>query len=140
MSDTAKIALAALLLPQGRLDECRALMEQLDRRGFLEPEAERINADLGVHRKAQEAGSADECRAEAESDPDKPDLKLKLAESLAVAAEYQEALETCLGLVRDHKQLFGDPVWEIMVDIFRLLPNDSGLTSTYRRKLAAALY
>ena len=49
-------------------------------------------------------------------------------------------LETSLELVREHKQQFGEPARKIMVDIFQLLPNDSELTSTYRRKLAAALY
>jgi len=136
----AKIALAALLLPKGRLEECSALMEELERRGFLEPEAKRIKADLELHHKARESGSVDECRAAVEADPDKPDLKLKLAEALAAAGEYQEALETSLELVRDHKQQFGEPARKITVNIFQLLPNDSELTSTYRRKLAAALY
>jgi len=113
---------------------------ELERRGFLEPAAERIKADLDLHSKAREVGSVDECRAAVEADPDKPDLKLKLAEALAAAGQYQEALEIGLELVREHKQQFGEPARKIMVDIFRLLPNDSELTSTYRRKLAAALY
>lgn len=136
----AKIGLAALLLSQGRLDECRELMDELERRGFLESAAERIKADLELHSKAREAGSVDECRAAVEADPDKPDLKLNLAEALAAVGQYEEALETSLQLIRDHRQQFGEPARKIMVDIFQLLPSDSELTSTYRRKLAAALY
>lgn len=136
----ARIGLAALLLTQGRLDECGELIEQLERRGFLEPAAERIKADLEIHSKAREAGSVYECRTAAEADPDQPDLKLKLAEALAAAGEYQEALEISLELVRNHRQQFGEPARKIMVDIFQVLPNDSELTGTYRRKLAAALY
>jgi len=136
----AKIGLAELLLTRGRLDECGDLIEDLERRGFLEPAAERIKADLDLHSKAREVGSVDECRAAVEADPDKPDLKLKLAEALAAAGQYQEALEIGLELVREHKQQFGEPARKIMVDIFQVLPNDSELTSTYRRKLAAALY
>jgi thioredoxin-like negative regulator of GroEL len=63
-----------------------------------------------------------------------------LAEALAAAGEYQEALETGLELVRDNKQQFGEPARKIMGDIFQLLPNDSELTRTYRRRLTAALY
>ena len=129
-----------MLLTQGRLDECGELMEELERRGVLEPAAKRIKADLEFHSKAREVGSVDECRAAVQADPDKPDLKLKLAEALAAASKYQEALETSLELVRDHKQQFGEPARKIMVDIFQLLPNDSELTSTYRRKLATALF
>jgi putative thioredoxin len=136
----AKTGLAALLLAQGRLDECRELMEELEQRGFLEPAAERIKAALELHSKAREAGSVDECRAAVEADPDKPDLKLRLAEALAADGEYEEALEAGLELVRDHKQQFGEPARKIMVDIFQVLPNDSELTRTYRRRLAAALY
>ena len=136
----ARIGLAALLLTQGRLDECGELIEELERRGFLEPAAERIKADLEIHSKAREAGSVDECRAAAKADADQPDLKLKLAEALAATGEYQEALEISLELVRNHRQQFGEPARKIMVDVFRLLPNESELTSTYRRKLAVALY
>ncbi len=136
----ARIGLAALLLTQRRLDECGEVIEELERRGFLEPAAERIKADLEIHSRAREAGSVDECRVAVKADPDKPDLKLKLAEALAAAGEYQEALEISLELVREHKQQFGEPARMVMVDIFQLLPNDSELTSTYRRKLAAALY
>jgi putative thioredoxin len=136
----ATIGLAALLLSQGRLDECRELMEELERRGSLEPAAERIKADLELHSKAQEVGSVDECRAAVKADPNKLELKRELAESLAATGQYQEALEIGLELVRDHKQQCGEPARKIMVDIFQLLPSDSELTSTYRRKLAAALY
>ena len=75
----------------------------------------------------------------AEADPDRLDLKLNLAEARAAAGEYQEALEIGSELVQNHKQHFGEPTRKIMVDIFRLLPNDSEVTSSYRRKLALAL-
>jgi len=136
----AKIGLAALLLTQGRLDECRELMEELERRGFLEPAAEMLKADMELHSKAREVGSVDECRAAAEADPDEPHLKLNLAIALAAARQHEGALENCLELVRDHKQQFGEPARQIMVGIFQLLPNNSELTNTYRRKLASALY
>lgn len=136
----AKIGLAELLLIQGRLDECGELIEDLERRGFLEPAAERIKADWELQSKSREVGSVDECRAAVESEPDKPDLKLNLAETLAAAGEYQEALEISLELVQNHRRQFGEPARKIMVDVFRLLPNDSELTSTYRRRLALALY
>ena len=57
------------------------------------------------------------------ADPDKPSQKLKLAEALAAAGEYQEALEISLELVREHKQQFGEPARKIMVNIFQLLPS-----------------
>jgi putative thioredoxin len=136
----AKIELAALLLPQGRLDECGELLDELEPRGFLKPAGERIKAELELHRKAREVGSVDECRTALDAAPEILDLKLDLAEALAAAGQYKEALENSLELVRDHKLQFGEPARKIMVDVFQLLPDDSELTSTYRRRLAAALY
>ncbi len=137
---TAKIELAALLLPQGRFDECRELLEELERRGFLEPVAARIKAKLQLESQAQDVGSVAECRAAVEEDPDAPNLKLRLAEALSAVGQYEEALETSLQLIRDHKQEYGESARKIMVDIFQLLPDDSELTGTFRRMLASALY
>ncbi len=137
---TAKIGLAALLLAQGRVEESGELVAALERRGYLEPEAEKVKAALDLQSKAAEGGSVDECRAAAAADPNNHSLKLNLAEALAAAGQYEEALQTALKLVQEHKQNFGEPARKIMVDIFQLLPDDSELTSTYRRKLSAALY
>jgi len=137
---TAKIDLAALFLRQDRFDECGELLEELGQRGFLEPAAEKIKAEWQLASQAQEVGSVEDCRAAMEADPNQPKLKLRLAEALAAAGQYEEALETSLELVQDHKQHWGEPARTIMVDIFQILPNDSELTSTYRRRLASALY
>jgi putative thioredoxin len=136
----AKIELAALLLRQDRYDECGELLEELEQRGFLEPAAAKTKAEWKLASQAQELGSVEDCRAAMEADPNQPKLKLRLAEALAAAGQYEEALEASLELVRDHKQQLGEPARKIMVDIFRLLPNDSELASTYRRRLASALY
>jgi len=136
----AKIGLAAVLLSQGRFAECQELTEELERRGFLEPAARKVKADLELHRQAREVGSVAECRLALQSHPEDPCLQLKLAEALAGTGQYQEALAVSLALVQDHKQQFGEPARKIMGDIFQVLPNDSELTSTYRRELAAALY
>jgi putative thioredoxin len=137
---TAKIGLAALLLAQGRINESGELIAALERRGYLEPEAEKVKAGLDLQTKAAESGSVDQCRAAVAAHPDDHALKLQLAETLAAAGQYEEALQTALKLVQDHKPKFGEPARKIMVDIFQLLPDDSELTSTYRRKLSAALY
>lgn len=44
----ASLALAELLLAQDRDDECGQLIEKLEARGFLEPEAEHIKAELAL--------------------------------------------------------------------------------------------
>jgi putative thioredoxin len=137
---TAKIGLAGLLLRSGRNKESRELIEQLERRGHLEAEAQKIKAEQDVRAMGQQAGDVDGCRAAVAQTPQDLSLRFRLAEALAAAGQYEEALQTALQLIRDDKQQFGDSARQLMVDIFQLLPDDSELTSTYRRQLATALY
>ncbi|MEK6247631.1 MAG: tetratricopeptide repeat protein [Planctomycetales bacterium] len=136
----AKIGLAGLLLKTGNVDESRQWIDQLQQRGYLEPAAEKVKAQLDLQAKGIEAGGVEQCRAAAAAAPDDGQLKLKLTEALAAAGEHEEALQIALDLVQTDKQQFGDAARQIMVDIFQLQPDDSELTSLYRRKLSMALY
>ncbi|MBM4094957.1 MAG: tetratricopeptide repeat protein [Planctomycetes bacterium] len=134
----AVIGLARVLLAQERMDESRALIESLEQRGFLEPEAEKVKASLDLL-----AGGGEDvlaCRAAVESDPASRELRLRLAEALAGQKQYEEALEVCLRLVEEDKRGVGDRARQVMVGIFHVLPDDSPLIPTYRRKLATLLY
>ena len=136
----ATIGLARVLLAQNRIVEARTLVDELEARGFLEPEAERLKSQLELHVTGQQAGSVESCRAAAAANPDDLELQLKLAESLAAAGEYEEALQVALALVERGRKQFTEPARKIMVDIFNLLPADSELTTNYRRRLSTALY
>lgn len=136
----AKIGLARVLLGQYRDTESRALIEELKTRGFLEPEAENIVAELDLRESAKDSGGVAECRAAAAADPENLDLQLKLADALAAAHQYPEALEICLQLVQKNKAKMGEPARETMVKMFQVLGVQSELAQNYRRKLAIALY
>ncbi len=137
---TAKIGLADLLLQTGRADESRQLIEQLERRGHLEVEAQKVKAQLDVQAMGQQAGDVEGCRAAVAAEPDDLALVFRLAEALAAAGQYEEALPMALRLIQDDKRQYGESAKQLMVDIFQLLPDDSPLTTTYRRQLATALY
>jgi len=135
-----KIALAELLVAQDRNEEARQLIEQLEARGFLEPEAERIKSALQIQSHAAADADWSELEAAVEQSPDDHAARLKLAEALAAAGRYEPALEHCLHLVTHDRAATGEEARKTMVDIFRLLPEDSDLTRQYRRKLSMALY
>ncbi len=135
---TALIPLAELLLGQQRNDECREIIHQLEKRGFLESTAEKIKAALELSSKA--SMSIEAVRAEAEASPKNFELQLTLAEVLAGHQEYEQAFEICLSLVALDRKLTGEKARALMVDVFRVLPDDSELTRDYRRKLSMALY
>ena len=127
-----------VLQAQERWDECSEIVAALEERGFLEPEAESIKSALELRRRQR--GDLDELRQAADHEPDNLPLQLRFAEALAGAELYREALERCLALVQRDRQGVGEEARRVMVDIFRVLPDDSELTGEYRRKLSTALF
>ena len=133
-----KIGLARMLLAQDQVDECQELITELEERGFLEPEAEKVKAALEL--RGMQGEDLGDLRSQIEADPENLELQLKLAEALAGAQEYEAALQACLAIVEKDKKGVGDTARQVMIDIFRVLPDDSELTPTYRRKLSLTLY
>ena len=135
----ARIGLARVLELQGRLDEARAEIADLERRGYLEPEAEAVKARLALDAGAADAGDLSDARAEAEANPDDLAARYRLAEALAAAGEHEEALSLCLDLVERDRQGVGEQARQTMLAVFNLLPPDDPMVIDYRRKLSFVL-
>lgn len=134
----ALIGLGRLLVAQQRIEEAEAILARLESRGFLEPEAERLKAALDLRDKGKL--DVDALRQAVAADPDNLELKLQLAQGLAAGGAYEEAFDLCLGLVERDRTGVGELARKTMVDVFRILPEDSELVPSYRRKLAMLLY
>lgn len=132
------IGLARSLVALGRTDAATDLIAQLERRGFLEEEAQKVKATLELRTK--KTSGVDACRKAVASHPQDPTARLQLGEALAAAQQYEEALQELLQVVSADRGALREQARQLMVDIFRVLPADSELTRTYRRKLSAALY
>ena len=78
-------------------------------------------------------------RAAVAAHPDDLGSRLKLAEALAAAGQYPEALEIGLDLVGRDRRGVGEEARKMMLAIFQLLPGDSELVGEYRRKLSLVL-
>uniref|UniRef100_A0A7C4LPM3 Tetratricopeptide repeat protein n=1 Tax=Schlesneria paludicola TaxID=360056 RepID=A0A7C4LPM3_9PLAN len=135
-----RIRLARVLLLQGRLDECRSLIDQLAARGYLEPEAERIRSELEVRTSALETGGVDAARRAMEANPQDLTLQIRYADALAAAQQHRKALELLLELVQRDRTGVGVEAKASMLKIFDMLGPVSELTSEFRRKLATVLY
>ena len=135
----AQIGLARVALEQGRLEDAQARILGLERRGFLEPEAEKIKAELTLRLQAGGVGSVESARAALAAKPDDPSLEFQLARALAAAGHYDEALAICLELVERDRKGIGEKARQTMVAIFQLLPPDSELAIEYQRQLSLAL-
>jgi putative thioredoxin len=136
----AMLELAQLLAGTNRVEECRALLERLEAGGSLESEGAKLKAELTLRARADGSGSVDAARAEAAANPGAPAVQLKLADALAAAQNYEEALEIYLRLVEQDRKGTGEAARKSMLAIFQVLGEDSEIVNDYRRKLSAALY
>lgn len=133
----ASIGLARTLLAQDKGKEAGEIVEELEKRGFLEPEAEQLKATLQL----QSKGDVDlaEARSSAEAAPDDLEIQLRYAEALAAHLQFAESMEKCLEIIQREKTGVGERAREVMVDLFRVAP-DEELVRDYRRKLSMLLY
>ncbi len=131
------IGLARVLVAQSKNEEAHEIIARLEKRGFLEPEAEAVKASL----KLGELGNVDieAVRSSAEADPNDYQAQLKLAEALAASQSYQEAFEICLKTIECDKQGAGEQARQMMVDLFRVV-SDEELVRDFRRRLSMLLY
>ncbi|HZW35169.1 MAG TPA: thioredoxin [Isosphaeraceae bacterium] len=136
----AELGLARLALEQGRLEQAQTRIAALERRGYLEPEAERIKAELTLRLQARQAGgSLDALRAALAQRPDDRELQFQLAEALAAAGQYADALALCLELVERDRKGVGERARQTMIAIFQVLPPGSELVTEYQRQLSMVL-
>lgn len=135
----AKIGLARVLLARGQAVEAQSLIAELERRGFLEPDAERIKAELTLRGQAEGLGNVEQARAELAAHPNDLGRVLQLAEALAAVGQYSESLQLCLDLVERDRAGIGEEARKTMLAVFQLLPADSTLLADYRRQLSFVL-
>jgi putative thioredoxin len=133
-----QIGLGRALAAQQKTADARTIIEQLEARGFLEPEGQKLKAALELGGHEGEDIAAIERRATAA--PRDLALQLAWAQALAGAERYEAALEKSLAIVQAERTGPGEAARLLMLDIFRVLPEDSELTSTFRRRLATAMY
>jgi putative thioredoxin len=133
------------LLGMGRL-----LMNEGDVQGALEylehvpPVAEeRKEADPLIARlKLQGGATQDEAalREKLKSQPNNLEARFELAQALAAAEKYDEALSEFLNIVKADRSFRDDGARQAMVQIFEVLGSDHPLTEKYRSELAKVLF
>jgi putative thioredoxin len=135
-SPHANIGLARLLAARGLSDEAMTIITTLEERGFLEPEAEQIKASLALSGESSDLPAAREAAA---ANPDDFQIQLSLSEALAAEGDHEEAMEIALSLLERDREKTGKKAHQLILNIFKSLPDDSELVSAYRRRLAISL-
>ena len=137
--EIAKIGLARVLCQLEKFEEASRIIEDLEKRGYLEPEVQALKAKIELHAAAEESGSVEEARRAVAANPKDFDAKIMLAESLASVGKNTEALDLCLEVIEDAVGPSRDKAKDVMILILSQI-SDNELTTTYRRKLATVWY
>lgn len=138
VADELKIAIMRAAYKSGDLDTTHRIMAELERRGFLEPEAEKIKSQLKLT--SSSSVDVESLKQKVELAPKDFGIRLELARALVAVGEYEAALQNALHIVQLDRQQNRKAAQELMVDIFRILPEGDELIGNYRRKLAMAMY
>lgn len=136
---------AKALLGLGRLamnegDSATAL-EHLDKVPMVadeRKEADRLIARLNL----QAGGTANEAalREKVKVEPNSIAARFELAQALAGAEKYEEALNEFLTIVKADREFQDDGARKAMIQIFEVLGPDDPLTDKYRSELAKVLF
>ena len=131
---------ARVLLELNRDQECREIIDELNKRGYLEPEAQALVAQLEMRSQVEESGGVAEAKKSLEANPEDLTLKLKLAEAYGADSRFEEACELCLELVKKNRDGVGIQAKEVMVGLLTVMGSKSRLAADFRKRLATAFY
>ncbi|MDA1231093.1 MAG: tetratricopeptide repeat protein [Planctomycetota bacterium] len=135
-----RIMHARVLLELNRDQECREIIEELNTRGYLEPDAQALVTQMELRSQIEESGGVSEARKALEANPDDLTLQLKLAEAYGADSRFEEACELCLALVTKNRDGVGIQAKEVMVGLLTVMGAKSRLAAEYRKRLATAFY
>jgi putative thioredoxin len=134
----ALLGLGRLAMDEG---DSESALEYLDKISIIadeRKEADRLIARLNLQSGAAENLAA--LREKAKSEPDSIAARFELAQALAGAEKYEEALKEFLDVIKRDREFQEDGARKAMVQIFEVLGSDHPLTDKYRSELAAALF
>jgi putative thioredoxin len=134
----ALLGLGRLAMNEG--DSATAL-EHLDKVPIVadeRKEADRLIARLNL----QAGGAANETalREKVKAEPNNIAARFELAQALAGAEKYEEALNEFLTIVKTDREFQDDGARKAIIQIFEVLGSDDPLTDKYRSELAKVLF
>jgi putative thioredoxin len=133
----ALLGLARMLAKRDAHTEALGLLDRIPP-GPQRQDADRLAAEIRVRQGG--GGDEDALRAKLAADPGDLDTRFLLAQVLAAAARYDEALGEYLDIVRRNRTFRDGAARKAMLDIFDLLGPDNQVTGHYRSELAKVLF
>jgi putative thioredoxin len=137
-NDAARLDLAELLVEQRRSDEAERLLDEVQDNAALDARRDALRAAAGFARGGGESENA--LRSRLAADPDDLEARYALAQRLAAARRYRDAMDELLAILRRDKNWRDGEARKQLVNLFTLAAEAPELVSEYRRKLATTLY
>lgn len=135
----ALLGLGRLAMNEGDVDTALGHLERIS----LVAENERKEADRLIARLKLQEGAADNLNAlreKVKAEPGNLAARFELAQGLASAEKYEEALKEFLEIVKTERSFEDDGARKAMLQIFEVLGSDHPLTDKYRSELARVLF
>ena len=134
----ALLGLGRLAMSEGDNEKAQEYLDKVSIVADERKEADRLLARLNLQSGAAENLTA--LREKVKAEPDNLAARFELAQALAGAERYEEALAAFLAIVKTDRQFQDDGARKAMVQIFEVIGSDDPLTDKYRSELAAALF
>jgi putative thioredoxin len=136
---------ARALLGLGRIamneGDSETALQHLEKISLVDDE--RKEADRLIARLKLQSGAADNenaLREKVNADPNNLAARYELAQALAGAEKYEDALKQFLNIVKSDRNFEDDGARKAMLQIFEVLGSDDPLTDKYRSELARVLF
>jgi putative thioredoxin len=139
VKNRALLALARVLLDQGRAGEVRPVLERIDPRSPEALATTTLERRLALFADAEAYGGEAKARAALEANAKDLDARYALASALGARGELREALEHFLEIVARNRKWKEDGARLAMLAIFDQLGGDHELTQEFRRRLQIVL-
>ncbi len=138
LADLERLDRAATLIGEGNADEAERLLDEVRPDVELDARIEALRAAAGFARAGRH--SEKDLRAKLAAQPEDNEARFALAQVLAGARRYGEAMDELLAIVRKDKAWRDGEARRVLLTLFTLAGEQPDLVSEYRRKLATALY
>ena len=133
------LAYAGALVTANRLDDAESLLKGI-RLADQDARYEQLMAQIELGREAARSPEVEALEAAIASNPDDHTLRIQLAVQLSQAAQYREALEHLLIVLKADKDFNDGEARKVFLDTLATIGKGDPLAAEYQRKLFSLMY
>ena len=133
------LAYAGALVTANRLDEAETLLQEV-RLADQDARYEQLVAQIELGREAARSPEVEALEAAIAADPEDHATRIQLAIQLSQVAQYRDALEHLMTVLRADRDFNGGEVRKVILDTLATIGKGDPLAAEYQRKLFSLMY